>query len=844
MTSVVDSEPSGVQHREALNPELARLLALCNLDRNWKRAHGVWLYDQHGRAFLDCYGQYGALALGHNAPAVVGSVRKALGEQCPAMVQPYRAPYAVELARELVSVAPDGLERCVFTTSGAETVEAAIKLVRARTTRHLIVSCEGGFHGKTLAAMAASGRLPDARLYGPALPGFAQVPFANSAALEAFLQRNQSRVAAVLLEPIQGESGVRVPAPGYLSTVRALCSQYGVAMVLDEIQTGLGRTGRLFACEEEGVHPDLLLLSKAIGGGLFPLGACLARETFWDPRFAINHSSTFANNNLACRAGLAVLETLTTEGFCDAVKTKGELLLAGLHAMAERYPTIVAEVRGRGLLTALELRPPAQDAGMLLSYLYHQRLYAYGFASTLAERESVLVLPTLGDSNVIRIAPPLTISHAQIKTALAALDAVLGLFARGETEKIARAIGDLGRRPAIQSAGRRPQPAPVVLPPPQAAHSGDASFAFIIHPTTDEDVIITDPRLAKLSAAELHRYGSYLSDLPPGVVLEVPTMRSTRGASARGWLIGLGMSPREMATRGRRYVSAEIKRSVELAALLGAKVVGLGAFTTLYSRHGKDVLGLGPAITTGNTLTAVMAVRAVKRVLERRGQCLGDADVGVVGAVGSVGNLCARLLARETPRSMMLVGRPSSSTHALARIAACLEQFDPHVLSIGTDLSMLRRCSVVLSATSSGEPILDDIAFQSGTIVCDVARPADSGERLRRRTDITVINAGLVSLPDASAYLGAGNLQGFPAGVQLACLSETILLAMAGFREHVGVGREVDLGQVDRISALADEHGFTLAEPAQDRLDHLHRRDSLSNELQSIDALSAVSQYP
>lgn len=819
MTVRNGSKVESIERSEALNPDLARLLKLVHLDRTWERGEGVWLFDRDGRKFLDFYSQFGALALGHNAPVVVDAVRDAIAEGRPAMVQPYRAPYAVALARELVRLAPQGLDRCVFTTSGAETVEAAIKLVRVRTGRRFIVSCEGAFHGKTMGAMAVSGRSVQQELFGPLSPYFARVPYGDSAALEEFLEKNGSDVAAVMLEPVQGEGGVHSPPAGYLPAVRELCTRHGAAMVLDEIQTGLGRTGRLFACEEEDVNPDLLLLAKALGGGFFPLGACLVSDEFWDPRFALNHSSTFANNNIACRVGLEVLKTVSKDGFCDAVRTKGDILLAGLADLAERYPGVVAEVRGRGLLTAIELRRPRHDAGMLLSYLFYQNVFAYGFAATLAELESVLVLPTLGESNVIRLAPPLIVEDEHIQKVLSGLDAILDIFARGASDKVARVVGDLSGPPkGADAAPQRGRPH-VTFPRKPRTSSVEPSFAFLVHFTSREDIITTDPRIAGLPAHEFERYCRYLSGLPFGVIAESPVIRSTQGTGAKGWVIGIGLLPEDMVKRGRRWVSSEIARGVDIANDLGAKVVGLGAFTSIYSHQGMDVVGRGPAITTGNALSAVMSFRAVKRVLERRGQTLAEADVGVVGAMGSVGTICAALLARDRPRSITLVGNARSNRRPLNELGHYLEALGQRPVTVTTDLSQLHRCSVVVSATSSTRAVLDAVPFERGTIICDVARPRDAGMFLRNRSDITVIDGGLVSLPDPTVCLGAGNLQGLPPGIQLACCSETILLAMAGVSEDVCVGRKFDLDQIDRVSALADAHGFSLWEPPMDALD-------------------------
>ena len=271
----------------SLNPTLARLLTLCRMNRSWTRGEGVWLFDEEGRRFLDCYAQYGAVALGHNAPCVTDAVHAALAGREPAMVQPYRAPYAEQLANALTRLAPGDLSCCVFSTSGAEAVEAAIKLVRARTRRPIILSATGSFHGKTLGALALTGQDHHAEGFGPLPSGFERVEFGDADALAARLARDGERIAALFLEPIQGERGVHLPPPGYLAAVRELCTRHGVALVFDEVQTGLGRTGRMFACEHDGVAPDLMVLGKALGGGLFPLSACLASEAMWDEGFGV-----------------------------------------------------------------------------------------------------------------------------------------------------------------------------------------------------------------------------------------------------------------------------------------------------------------------------------------------------------------------------------------------------------------------------------------------------------------------------------------------------------------------------------------------------------------------------
>lgn len=805
---------------EVLNPTLRRLLNHCGFDRTWVRGEGVWLWDQGGRRFLDCYAQYGAVALGHASPAVSAAVRAALDDGTPAMVQPYRALYAEALAAELARLS--GLHHCVLASSGAEVVEAAIKLTRSRTGRPLILSAEGSYHGKTLGALAATGQRQYARGFGPPPAGFARFEFGCLDALERILSARSSETAAVLLEPIQGERGVIVPPAGYLAGVRELCTRHGAALILDEVQTGLGRTGRLFACEHEGVTPDLLLLSKALGGGLFPIGACLVAEPWWDASFALRHSSTFANNNIASRVALTVLRELTDGGLIAAAQRTGELLQARLATLPERFPGSVAAVRGRGLFGAIELRPCGPQDGFFLGYFSHQGLLPYAVAAALAERAGVLVLPSLGSANVLRLAPPLVISDEELDSALDAIESVLALLEHRDGAAFARAIGATSARHEPPAPSLRLPRLTLPLPEPEsdAPPAARPTYAFVIHYTQLADVVTTDPTLGRLSPAELSRYCEFAATMPAGVVLRPPPLRSRTGAIADGYIIAVGMLPEQMARVGRRRMSEEIKRAVDLAAALGASVVGLGGFTTPYSRRGLDVIGRGPAITTGNSLTALMAVEALITTAASHGRSLGSARVAVVGARGSVGALCARLLAELHPRQLLLFGNPDSDPQPLAELAIEIEgglgKNDKKNIDIATDLRALAGCDLIVSATGAIRPILDRATISPGTIICDVARPFDASPALRARPDLTVIDGGLVALPDPGLRFGAGNLQGLPTGVQLACLSETMLLALSGATTDCGVGETIELATAHKIRGLAHQHGFRLAAPMRD----------------------------
>jgi acetylornithine/succinyldiaminopimelate/putrescine aminotransferase/predicted amino acid dehydrogenase len=795
MTSQEDSELLN-------NPQLRNLLRVCKLEHTFVAGDGVWLTDAAGRRYLDAYAQYGAVALGHNAPAVVAAVRAALDARTPAMVQPYPAHHAEALGAALAAVAPGHPRRVVLTTSGAETVEAAIKLVRARSGRELCLAATGSYHGKTLGALSLTGRAHHAEGFGPLAPGFDHVPFGDAAALEARLARDGARVAGLFLEPIQGEGGVLLPPAGYLARARALCERHGVALVVDEIQTALGRTGRLFACEEEGVIPDLLLLAKGLGGGLFPLGACLVADAWWDERFALGHSSTFANNNVACAVGQAVMRALVEGDLVARVAIAGRRLGAGLQRLAARYPRVVAEVRGRGLLWALELAPPDDRRSLLLGYLQHHGLYAYAAAGVLAEHSSVLVLPTLGTSNVLRVAPPLVVSDEQIDLILDGLESLCAQLGRNPAETVVRALG--WERPAPPVAAPVPPPAPLPRTP------GRRRWAFLIHYTRPEDVRVTEPGLARLSDDELRTFRERVSQLPAGVCLRAPVVRSATGAEAEGFILALPLLPEEMLRRGRRRMVAAIRRGVDLAARLGADVVGLGGFTTPLSGRGTAVLGRGPLVTTGNALTAAAAFQVAAMEMAARGRRWAQLRVAVLGARGSVGALLARLVAREQPRQLVLFGNPHSDPAPLQALAVDLGRAcaattasrDPHAIA---------ACDLVLSATGAARPVLDGLTLQEGAVVCDVARPPDAGPITRGRADLTILDGGLVGLPDPTLAFGPGNLQGLPPGIALACLSETILHALEGTRTNFGVGDDIPVAEADWALEMCRRHGFQVA---------------------------------
>jgi putrescine aminotransferase len=316
-------------------------------------------------------------------------------------------PLMGRLARALAEIAPGDLSISFFANSGTEAVEGALKLARAATKRTKIVGTIGAYHGKTFGSLSVSGREAFQTAFEPLLEHVVHVPFGDIAALDAAIDE---RTAAFIVEPIQGEGGVHIPPAGYLAHARARCDAVGALLVADEVQTGLGRCGVLFACDVEGVVPDVMTLAKGLSGGVVPIGAYIARPSAWNAAYAsapLLHTSTFGGNPLACAAALEALAVLRDDDLVTSARVRGEQLLAGALRIAADYPSVVREVRGRGLLVGVELTNEGYGGTIIPEMM----------------KLGVTAAWTLNMQRVIRLEPPLIVSADEVDRALAALRA-------------------------------------------------------------------------------------------------------------------------------------------------------------------------------------------------------------------------------------------------------------------------------------------------------------------------------------------------------------------------------------------------------------------------------------
>lgn len=391
------------KYKEHVNPGLGRLLQFGGFGDLEEQAEGCLLRTFSGAEYIDFVGGYGVFSVGHRHPHVVAAVRRQL-DRIPLSTRTFFNATQVELAETLARISPGDLQYAFFSNSGTEAVEAALKMARVASGKPGVVSTIGGFHGKTMGSLSATGREKYRRPFDPLVPGFSHVPFDDIAALEAAIRPD---TGAVILEAIQGEGGIVVPKPGYLAGVRRLCDERGILLIVDEVQTALGRTGRMFAVEHESVVPDIMTLAKALGGGVMPIGATLAGPDVWAKMFCENpllHTSTFGGNPLACAAAIAAIEVIESEELVARAAEMGSCLLTGLQEVQREHPGVLCDVRGRGLMIGVEFTVP--DAA---------ELTINGMT-----RRGVLAAYTLNNPCVIRFEPPLVISSEHLQRGLQA----------------------------------------------------------------------------------------------------------------------------------------------------------------------------------------------------------------------------------------------------------------------------------------------------------------------------------------------------------------------------------------------------------------------------------------
>ncbi len=416
-------------HRQYLNTSLARVQTIIGFDKIYTRGEGAYLWDAEGNRYLDLLSGYSVFNLGRGHPVVTEVMQEMLTMERPNLVKMDCPLLAGLLAEELVKRMPPGLDAVFFANSGADAVDTALKFARAATGRPRVLYLDHAFHGLTLGTLSINGGSQFRKGFQPLMPGSVSVDMDDLESLERELR--QGDVAAFVVEPIQGK-GVYIPSEGYLPEAQRLCRKHGTLFVCDEIQVGMGRTGRFLCCEHWDLEPDIVTLSKSLSGGYVPASATITRRSIHDRMFSRLdrcqvHSTTFGQNDLAMAAGLATLHVLDEERLVERAAATGRQILEGLAALQERHD-LIADVRGKGLMIGIEFRPPKSlrlRAAWTAAEAAQKGLFAQLVVMALMRDHRILTQVGGPDVNIIKLLPPLIIGDEEVDAVLAAFGAVM-----------------------------------------------------------------------------------------------------------------------------------------------------------------------------------------------------------------------------------------------------------------------------------------------------------------------------------------------------------------------------------------------------------------------------------
>jgi acetylornithine/succinyldiaminopimelate/putrescine aminotransferase/predicted amino acid dehydrogenase len=793
-------------------PEVARLFRALHLDVAYSAGEGDHLTAGDGPV-LDLVGGAGSSLFGHNHPALVEVARRCLDAKIPFNAQASIRSGAADLAGRLSAVvgATTGASYVVtLGSTGADAVEGAVKHATVEHRRRLgalqeeialslrrarrddtpdvagqlekalalvgylreqdpvFVSLRNAFHGKSTGAgtLTHGGSSPeDLHVPGPRHRRlYDWDPADVVTALDAELVPVElphsgvihlSPVAAVFVEPIQGEAGVHEVPAATLAALRELADRHGAALVFDEIQCGMGRTGTFLASAGSGVVADYYLFSKSLGGGLAKISALLVAEDRYVPDFGRHHTSTFAEDDFSSRIALAALDLALAS--LDRITEIGDWLRERLTVVAERWPDAIAEVRGRGLLLGVEFTAPRTGSG-LLGALLDEESVGFLVAGRLLHTHRIRVIPTLSAPSTIRVQPSALLGEADVDRLVAALDDVAGLLSRGD---YATLLEHLTVPPA--SEWQPPRHVPAARPAPSVTRR--PTVAFLANLDSAASLRHVAPELASWSddqcAAALDRM---LGEARPFEVarrrvgaVEVVTIAAPFTAAQAVAALQAGHGP---------WLRRVVLDAVELGVSLGAQVIGLGAHTSIVTNAARDVVEDTVRVTSGNSLTAACAYDLLRQALDEA----GDRRVGVVGGIGNIGAVMAELLAPHC-ESMLLVGRPGSGRR-LAAVAGRL----PLPAETSEDLEALRDCPIVVSATNSADPVIlpSHLAGDRTVVVCDLAVPGDVHPAVAAMPNVRLMSGGRIQLPGTRFPSFPGIT--LPPGTLYSCLAETILL--------------------------------------------------------------------
>ncbi|OED35916.1 hypothetical protein AB833_29115 [Chromatiales bacterium (ex Bugula neritina AB1)] len=607
---------------------------------------------------------------------------------------------------------------------------------------------------------------------------------------------------AVCVEPIQGEGGIRVLDQSYLQAIQQCSDSHDFPLIVDEIQSGMGRTGRFLASDHTNVYGDYLTLSKSLGGGLVKIGAMLVKKSLYIDDFGYLHSSTFADDALSAIVASHTLKVLQRDdaSLIKTCESRGNYIRNRLDELREKYPEFIDEVRGRGLMIGIEFKKPTGIQSLLAREIYDQELFGFFISGYLLNQYHIRVVPTLSSPNTLRLEPSAYIDETLIDEWVKALDQTLDLVKTEQWSKLCATVFGYSSSAPVSPSNKCPLPAitPSLRP---------VKVACVAHFIEAEHIVDWDPLIGGLGAvdAEMLLDKAY-NVVDPFVTQNLVIEGKNRAVEMQ--IYGIPVSTAGLVKRIQAGQSAEllqqVKDCVDSASKWGAQLVGFAGHTSIITNNCQLLRFPELGLTSGNSLTAAAAINAIHQSTEK-GIDLRSMRLGVVGAVGNIGEVITKLLASDVG-AVHLFGSERSHRR-LSRLKDRLSKLTHKDIVVESNLSGLKECDVIFTATNSPDPIItEDVLADSPVVICDIAVPGDVNV-CSLPANVTLIRGGVISLPASQSTKLFGS--GLQEGELWACVAEVLLLGLEGWSGNYSYGA-LDPQRVTDMLALAKKHDFNL----------------------------------
>ncbi|MCB0628715.1 MAG: aminotransferase class III-fold pyridoxal phosphate-dependent enzyme [Saprospiraceae bacterium] len=795
---------------QTYRPKLQEKLHALGLDVDYSRGEGDILYrktDQAETKILDLVGGYGANFLGHSHQKLTEVIADFFRRQVPVFTQGSIGPAAQALNNKLRQLF--GNYRIIFTNTGAETVETAVKHAILENGKARCWAVVNSYHGKSL------GTLPFSKLHNePFKRDDMQIDFLDpndpitwDAALTAI-----EEVSFAIVEPIRGEAGV-IPLPiPFVEWLNTVTAAYKIPIIVDEIQTGLGRTGSLLAADKIGLRKDYICLSKALGGGIAKIGALLVSEDRFVEKFSVLNTSTFADDGFSATIAKEALTIITEENLPEKCVDKGAILKEELLKVQAEYPNVIKEVRGEGLMLGLEFGSQRGSSSNLLRILFESGYYGYVIAGHLLQEHRIRVMPTLSNPNTLRIQPSAYITAEHIYMFLNGLRWVCEIIDKADAggllsylvdRKIER-VKDYRNNDIFEH--QQPE-----------SHQ---KVAFVGHFIKAKDLVLWDQSFEDWSVPELERLISRTARFLEPVIFDQVNVRAAGGKTVHLNFIGLFLDSREIESAYRsqdfQWIVDKIQHAADIAEAAGCQVLGLGGFTSILTRNGRWVKTKKMRVTTGNSLTVGFGLKAIFEAARRKQVVIRDSSVAIVGAGGNIANTYAELLACQV-EEMILIPRVLNNP-AIEELKHKLLQYNPDLrITITDKMEAIKDSAIVVTSSNSSRPvILPEHLSRNSRIICDLAVPQDVDPSVRLiYPDILQIMGGVVRLPQINQFIVGGIP--LPSGHIFACMGETLVMGLDECRHFSGSIGSVRPEDVGDTLELADQFGFELGQFKEER---------------------------